>query len=80
MVKAIVTIIAEAFGLFRLWKQDSSNEKKIKQQDIFVDRAKSQQEVNEKDKDEKNIALVVNSKNDQEKEQGLNEIRKVVSK
>lgn len=79
-MEAIFRVIAEILSIFRISKQAKQEEIKTKQKEIFVERAKQQEEITTKDNDEKLIADVVAAKDSVEREKKLEEIRKIISK
>lgn len=80
IMEAIFRTIAEILSIFRISKQAKQEEAKIKQKEIFVERAKQQEEVTIKDQDEKLIADTIAAKDALEREKKLDEIRKIISK
>jgi hypothetical protein len=72
-------IAAELLSLFRISRENKSKEIELKNKEDFQDREKKQQEVSQKDKDEKLISEVISSTEEQRR-QKLEEIRRVVSK
>lgn len=79
-MQAIISVVAELFGLLKIWRQNKQEEVKAKQKEIFVERAKNQQEVQQKDKDEQLISEVVSAPTPEERKKRLDEIRKIISK
>lgn len=77
---AIFRIIAEVLSIFRISKQAKREEAQIKQKEVFVERAKNQEEVSQKDKDEQLISEVVSAPTAEERQKKLDEMRKIISK
>jgi uncharacterized damage-inducible protein DinB len=77
---AIVDLLAQIFGVIRIWKQGKLEEVQIKQKEVFVKRAENQQDVAQKDKDEELISKVIEAPTPEDKEVNLDEIRKIIAK
>lgn len=76
----IIDLLAQIFGVIRIWKQGKLEETQVKQKEVFVERARNQQDVQEKDKDEALIGKVIDAPTKEEKKVNLDEIRKVIAK
>lgn len=76
---AIIRAIAEALGLWRLSREAKAKEVQLKNEKEFKDREKKQQEISQKDEDERKIAEVVKATDETERQKKLEEIRKIVS-
>lgn len=73
-------IFKELLALVRISKENKVKEVDIKNKEDFKKREVKQQEVDLKDKDERLISEVVKAQNEIEKQQKLDEIRKIISK
>jgi len=79
ILASFLEIIKSIVGYFKTKEEIKKEEFKVKNTEEQVRRAEIVQDVKEKDKSEKLIKTVVNSKDEKEKQAALNEIRKHIS-
>ena len=75
----IFKAISELLSIFRINREAKNKEIEIKNEEVFKVREVNQQEINQKDRDEKLIADVVNNVGEK-RELSLEEIRKIIAK
>lgn len=75
----IFKAISELLSIFRINREVKKKEIEIKNEEVFKIREVNQQEINQKDRDEKLIADVVHNVGEK-RELSLEEIRKIIAK
>lgn len=79
IMEYIFKAISELLSIFRINREAKKKEIEIKNEEVFKVREVNQQEINQKDRDEKLIADVVNNVGEK-RELSLEEIRKIIAK
>ena len=79
IMEYIFKAISELLSIFRINREAKKKEIEIKNEEVFKVREVNQQEINQKDRDEKLIADVVNNIGEKRK-LSLEEIRKIIAK
>lgn len=79
IMEYIFKAISELLSIFRINREVKKKEIEIKNEEVFKIREVNQQEINQKDRDEKLIADVVHNVGEK-RELSLEEIRKIIAK